>query len=149
MVLDKARIGVSYEPWTYEVSRAKIREYAEALGETDPRYFSDGDDAIAPPTFASLFTIIQGTQAMMADEQLGAHWSLVHGSQRYLYGTRPMRPGDVLTCTPRIAEIRSRGVNEMLTIEVDCRFADGEPAVLSTATIVLLGSAPSDDAEEA
>lgn len=142
MALDKDRIGVSYDSWTYEVSRAKIREYAVALGETDPGYFSDGDDALAPPTFASLFTIMQGAKAMMADEELGAHWSLVHGSQRYVYGTRPMRPGDVLNCTPRIADIRSRGANEMLTIEVDCRFDDSqEPAVMSEGVIVFLGSA--------
>jgi hypothetical protein len=156
MALNTDKVGTSYPAYTYEVSREKIREYAMALGESDPRYFSDGDDCVAPPTFAAAFTITKGGQAVFADPELGAHWTLVHGSQGYTYGTRPIRPGDVLTCTPRIADIQVRGRNELLTIEVDCRFAtpaaadadggDDDLAVLSKAVIVFLGSAPAADA---
>lgn len=142
MALDTSRIGAVYPSFTYEVSRAKIREYAQALGEDDPRYFSDGDDCVAPPTFASLFTIIQPGEALLADDGLGMHWNLVHGNQSYEFGDRPLRPGDVVTCTPRIADIRTRGANEMLTLDVDCRFADGGEAVAATSLLVLLGSAP-------
>lgn len=129
----------TYEPYTYEVSREKIREYASALGETDPRYFSDGDDCVAPPTFAAAFTIIKGGESMFADPELGAHWKLVHGSQRYDFG-RPVRPGDVLTCTPTLTEVTPRGDNQFATLEVDCRFEDGELACLSTQVIVFFGS---------
>ena len=53
----------------------------------------------------------------------------------------------MLTCTPRIADISSRGANEFMTVEVDCRFADSDDrAVLSSATIVFLGSAPQQEA---
>lgn len=148
VALNTDRVGTTYPSITYEVSRVKIREYARALGETDPRYFSDGDDCVAPPTFAACFTIIQAAEAMMSDEDLGAHWRLVHGSQRYDFGPRPLRPGDTLVLTPRVADIRTRGANELLTIEVDGRFADtDERAVLSTGVIVFLGSAPQDEAE--
>jgi len=52
----------------------------------------------------------------------------------------------VLTCTPRIGDIQIRGRNELMTIEVDCRFADDDTrAVLSKAVIVFLGSAPQDE----
>lgn len=146
MALNRDKVGVSYPPYTYEVSREKIREYASALGETDPRYHSDGDDCVAPPTFAACFTVIKGGAAAFADPDLGFHPVLVHGSQRYEFGDRPVRPGDVLTCTPRIADITARGRNEMLTLEVDCRFADGDLAVRSQAVIVFLGSAPAADA---
>lgn len=146
MALNTELVGKTYEPYTYEVSREKIREYASALGETDARYFSDGDDCVAPPTFAASYTIIKGGAQLFADPDLGAHWNLVHGSQRYEFG-RPCRPGDVLTCTPKLGGVQVRGRNEFMTVEVDCRFADGERAVLSTATIVLLGSAPTDDEE--
>lgn len=146
MALNEDRIGHVYPSWTYEVSRAKIHEYASALGETDPRHTSDGDDCVAPPTFAANFTIMQGAEAMVADPELGAHWKLVHGGQAYEYGDRPIRPRDVITCTPRIADIRHRGANEMLTIEIDCRFDDSdELAVTSTGLIVFLGSAPGQD----
>ncbi|MBW3658714.1 MAG: MaoC family dehydratase N-terminal domain-containing protein [Actinobacteria bacterium] len=143
MPLNRDRIGTEYPSYTYEVSREKIREYAAALGETDPRYFSDGDDCVAPPTFAACFTIIKGGQAMFTDAGLGAHPALVHGAQSFEFGDEPLRPGDVVECTPRIADITSKGRNEFLTLEVDCRRqGSGDRAVLSRGTIVFLGSAP-------
>ncbi len=150
MALNPDKVGETYPSYTYEVTRAKIHEYAVALGETDPRYLSDGDDCVAPPTFAACFTVIRGGAALFADPDLGTHTSLVHGSQRYVYGDRPLRPGDMLECTPRITDISVRGSNEMLTVEVDCRFQDtGEQAVTSEGVIVFLGSAPNDDEEGA
>ncbi|GGI05790.1 FAS1-like dehydratase domain-containing protein [Egicoccus halophilus] len=147
MALNTDKAGTTYPPYTYEVSREKIHEYASALGESDPRYFSAGDDCVAPPTFAAAFTVTKGGRAAFADPELGAHWTLVHGSQSYAFGERPVRPGDVLTCTPRIADISVRGRNELMTMEVDCRFADDDTrAVLSRAVIVFLGSAPAADA---
>jgi hypothetical protein len=142
MALNRDKVGSQYPPYTYEVSREKIRDYAQALGESDPRYYSDGDDCVAPPTFAASFTITKGGAAVFSDPDLGVHPALVHGSQRYVFGDRPIRPGDRLTCTPKIADIRSRGRNEMLTIEVDCRFEDASPAVRSEAVIIFLGWAP-------
>jgi hypothetical protein len=142
MALNRDRVGATYPAYTYEVAREKIREYATALGESDPRYFSHGDDCVAPPTFAACFTVVRGGAAAFADPELGTHPALVHGSQRYAFGARPVRPGDVLTCTPRIASITARGRNEFLVLEVDVRFADGTLAVRSEATIVFLGSAP-------
>jgi hypothetical protein len=141
VAVDASLAGKEYPSYTYEVCREKIREYATALGETDPRYFSDGDDCVAPPTFAACFTIIKGGAPLFADEDLGLHRNLVHGSQRYEFG-RPVRPGDVVTCTPRFGGVFPRGRNEFVRMEVDCRFEDGSLAVASTATIVLFGSAP-------
>lgn len=142
MALNREKVGTTYPSYTYEVSREKIREYATALGETDPRYFSDGDDCVAPPTFAACFTITRGGAAPFSDPELGTHPALVHGSQRYTFGERALRPGDVLTCTPRIADISARGANEFLVIEVTCTDAGGDHVATSQATIVLLGSAP-------
>jgi len=147
MALNPSKVGTVYPSYTYEVSREKIREYAMALGESDPRYLSEGDDCVAPPTFAASFTVIKGGMASFADPELGAHPALVHGSQRFVWGTRPLRPGDVLECTPRIESITARGRNEFLVTVVDCRFVDtGEHAVSAEVTIVFLGSAPVDEA---
>lgn len=148
MALDTGRIGHEYPAWTHRVSRTKVHEYARALGEDDPRYHADDDTCVAPPTFAATFTLIPAAEALIADDSLGATWNLVHGGQVYEYGPRPLRPGDELSCTPRIADIRSRRGTEVLTVEVDCRFdADDELAVRSTGTIVFLGG--DDDAEDA
>lgn len=146
MALNRDKVGTTYPSYRYEVSREKIREYASALGESDPRYFSDGDDCVAPPTFAACFTVIKGGQAAMSDPDLGTHFALVHGSQRFTYGDRPLQPGDVLECTPRIDGISARGSNEFLTIAVDCRReGSDEVAVTASQTIVFLGGAPSRD----
>jgi hypothetical protein len=149
MALNQDRVGTVYPVYRYEVAREKIREYAVALGESDPRYLSDGDDCVAPPTFAAAFTLAKGLTALLGDAELGAHPVLVHGSQAFRYGARPLRPGDVLTCTPRIESIAVRGRNEFLTTLVDCRFADSdELAVEAEVVIVFLGSAPQDDAAQ-
>ena len=146
MPLNPDKIGTVYPAYVYEVSREKIREYAAALGESDPRYFSEGADCVAPPTFAACFTIPRGGEAAFRDPELGTHTRMVHGSQRYRYGSRPLRPGDRLTCTPRVADVTVRGQNEFLVLEVDCRFEGSqERAVLSEATMVFLGSAPDAD----
>lgn len=143
MALARDRVGTTYPTYVYEVSREKIREYAQAVGETDPRYRSDGDDCVAPPTFASCFTLVQGGQAALADPALGAHERMVHSAQEFDFGDRPLRPGDVVECTPRIADVSVRRGNELLTLEVDCRFRDdGRRAVRSRTTLVFLPSQP-------
>ena len=149
MALNASKVGTTYPSYTYEVSREKIREYAIALGETDLRYVSDGDDCVAPPTFAACFTVMRGSASIFADGELGAHHKLVHGSHGFRFGQRPLRPGDKLVCTPTITDISVRGANEMMTIEIECRFDDsGDHAVTSEAVIVFLGSAPVEDSPE-
>ncbi len=144
MALNRDKVGTSYPPLTHEITREEIHLYAQALGETDPRYTSDGDDCVAPPTYAARFTIIDAAAGVFADQELGIHFALVHGSQAYEFG-RPMRPGDVVTVTTTIGDISYRGRNEFMRLDIDCRYEDGSLAVKSTNTIVFLGSAPRDD----
>ncbi|MFN2557191.1 MAG: MaoC family dehydratase N-terminal domain-containing protein [Nitriliruptorales bacterium] len=144
MALNRSKVGTTYPSYRYEVSREKIREYATSLGETDPRYLSDGEDCVAPPTFAACFTVARGGNAPFGDADLGAHLNLLHGAQAFIFGARPLRPGDVLVCTPRIADISSFGGSEILSLEVDCRFSDSDQrAVLSRSTIVFMGDSDS------
>ena len=147
MALNPARIGHRYPSYRYEVSREKVREYALVTGVTDPRVLADpadvaAGDVVAPATFAACFTVTRGGAGMFGDTELGAHWTLVHGAQEYVFH-RPIRVGDVLECTPSIADITARGRNEFLTLEIECVDAStGEPVVTSRGTIVFLGSAP-------
>ncbi len=141
MALNHARVGTTYPSYRYEVAREKIREYALSLGETDPRYHSDGDDCVAPPTFVACFAVARGAASPFSDPDLGAHSNLLHGAQAFVFGERPLKPGDVLVCTPKIADIVSLGRSEVLTLEVDCHFADsGKRAVLSRSMIVFAES---------
>ncbi|MEX0869138.1 MAG: MaoC family dehydratase N-terminal domain-containing protein [Nitriliruptoraceae bacterium] len=147
MALNADRVGTVYPAFVYEVSREKIREYAAAVGESDPRYFADDDEMVAPPTFAACFSIGNALRTVLDDPQLGAHPRLVHGSQSFTYGDRPMRPGDVLRCEPSIVSITPRGDNEFLVIALEATFVSDETlAARAESTIVFLGSANGSDA---
>ncbi len=112
-----------------------MREYARATGVGGAPVEAETGPTVAPPTFAACFTVGR-SDALFADPELGAHWNLVHGAQEYEFH-RPVRVGDVLQCTPRIADLKSRGAMDLLTLEIACVDADtGEPVVTSRGTIV-------------
>lgn len=97
----------------YEVGREKIREYAEALGETNPVYFdreaareAGFRDIVAPPTFC----IVYSTRALMQaffDPDLGILANVgrsVHSGQRFEWG-EPVCSGDVITTRVRLTDL--------------------------------------------
>ncbi len=139
MALNTERSGHRYPAYFYEVGREKVREYAVATFVADAGY---GDDAAAlshdldvPPTFAACITG-RVIPAVVDDPELGGHWNLLHTAQSFDFH-RPVRVGDVLECTPRIAHIKSRERMELLTLEIACADADsGEPVLTSRGTIV-------------
>lgn len=144
MALNPARAGHRYPSYRYEVSREKIREYVLAtgadLGGSDPGTALGGDDGdvVATPTFAACFTVMRGGASVVDDPELGAHPRLLHSGQEYEF-SRPVRPGDVLECTPWIVDVTSRGRIERLVLQVDCRDADsGDPVVTGRSTLVFL-----------
>jgi hypothetical protein len=135
MALNPARVGHRYPSYRYEVSREKIREYALATGVTDPRSLAEEGEVVAPPTFAACFTLLRG-DTWASDPELGTHPAFVHTAQEFTFH-RPVRLGDVLRCTPSVAEIVSRGRTEILTAQVDCEDAGtGVPVVTSRSTLV-------------
>src|SRR5262249_20379606 len=76
MPLDQSFVGRVYAPTApYEVGREKIREFADAIGDTNPAY-RDPDaakalghpDVIAPPTFPVIVTSRAAHQVIMAHE---------------------------------------------------------------------------------
>ena len=131
------------------MSREKVREYSLATGAGE---VPETGDVVAPPTFAACFTVGRSTD-MFSDTKLGAHWNLVHGTQAYEFH-RPLRVGDVLDCTPRIANINPKGRMDFLDLEIDCVDAEtSEPVVTARSTIIFFnptgGSEPPDAPREA
>src|SRR5688500_7639489 len=123
MPMNTDLVGKTYDPVTYEAGREQIREFASAVGETAAGYH-DPDAArvagfteqTAPVTFATVLHLKSGPQ-VIADPELNINYALVvHGTQEFEY-RRPVVAGDVLTATPRIAEIVAKGPHEFLTIE--------------------------------
>lgn len=144
MALNRDFIGRSFPPSEpYEVGRIKIREFADAIGDRNPVYrdpeaakAAGHPDVIAPPTFPIVVSL--GSKAL-ADPELGMNYSMVvHGEQRFEY-RRPIRAGDVLTCTSTITEIRSIGKNEKLDVRTEITTVEGELVVTTYNTIVERG----------
>jgi len=144
--IDPAFIGRTYPPaTTYEVSREKVREFAEAIGDPHPAYRDRAaagalghPEIIAPPTFPFVLAM-QASAAVVADPELGIDYSrVVHGEQSFAY-LRPIRVGDVLTVAVTVADIRSAGGHSMLTTRSDLATVDGEHVVTVLTTLVVRG----------
>ena len=84
MAIAPEHAGRSYPPTApYEVSAAKIAEFARAIGDDNPAYFAER--RVAPPTFVAVIAA-DAWEAMFADEELGlALRRIVHGDQRFSY----------------------------------------------------------------
>ncbi|WP_433464775.1 MaoC family dehydratase N-terminal domain-containing protein [Spirillospora sp. CA-128828] len=145
MALNRDFIGRSFPPSDpYEVTRGKIREFADAIGDRNPVYrdqeaakAAGHPDVIAPPTFPIVVSL---GNAALADPELGLNYAMVvHGEQRFEY-TRPLHAGDVVTCTATITEIKSIGDNEKMSVETDVRTTEGELVCKSYNTIVERGA---------
>ncbi|MCH8205441.1 MAG: MaoC family dehydratase N-terminal domain-containing protein [Chloroflexi bacterium] len=102
-------IGAESEPVTYEVEKGALIRFVEAIEDPNPVY-SDERAArearygglIAPPTFFD--SMISGPMRVPFENPYKG--SLEGGSQwRYF---EPVRPGDRITVTSRIAEIYER-----------------------------------------
>ena len=101
MPVNASFAGRTYPPTApYAVGREKIREFAEAVGATDPVH-TDRDvarargyrDVIATPTFAVLVAQ-QCDKQLIADPEAGIDYSrVVHGEQRFVHH-RPITAGD-------------------------------------------------------
>jgi acyl dehydratase len=145
--LDPAFVGHAYpRSEVYEVGRAKIREFAEAIGDDHPMYrdvaaaqAAGHPDVVAPPTFA---TILFGRYAMediVGDEKLGVDYGrLVHGDMKFTYA-RPVYAGDRLTVTTHIAEVDNRMGNDFLTLRSEIDTEDGERVVTAFSQLVIRG----------
>jgi acyl dehydratase len=148
MALDRGLVGRSYPPSAvYEVGRAKIAEFATAIGDDDPVYrdreaarAAGHPDVIAPPTFAIVLTLEAAT-VVLADPEVSLDYSrVVHGEQRFSHA-RPIRAGDRLVATTTIDAVRSVAGNDLLTTRVDVTTEDGEAVCSATSMLVARGAA--------
>jgi acyl dehydratase len=108
-------IGKRYEPSTYAVGREKIREYASAVGETNPLHFdvkaaraAGYADVVAPPMFA----VVYGGRSVgpaIFDPAVGINFAMmVHAGQEFVWGPVVVA-GDEITTTASVKDISERG----------------------------------------
>ncbi|HET9137930.1 MaoC family dehydratase N-terminal domain-containing protein [Actinophytocola sp.] len=144
MPLDASFNGRVYPPSpVYEVSREKIKEFAEAIGEQNPIHFdaeaaraAGHADVLAPPTFLTIVNI-RAIDAIISDPELGLDYSrMVHAEQSFSF-SRPVRAGDRLTVTARIEDVATRMGNDFLGVRAEIDTEDGEPVCVARAALVV------------
>jgi acyl dehydratase len=106
---------------TYAVGREKVREFAEAVGETDPR-FHDVEaaravgfaDVVAPPMFASVYSWRALAPAVL-DPEVGIDFArMVHGGQEFTWH-EPVVAGDEITTVAEFTGHRKQGELNVFT----------------------------------
>jgi len=138
-------VGRTYPPTApYAVGSAKIREFAEAVGSTDPVHV-DRDvaaergyrDVIAPPTFAVL--IAQQCDAqLITDPEAGIDYTrVVHGEQKFVHH-RPITAGDDIVAVLSVDSVKQAGGHAMITTRTELSAGD-EAVCTATSTIVIRG----------
>jgi acyl dehydratase len=99
----------------YAVGREKIREYALATGETDPRHLdveaaraAGYADVVAPPMFAAVYCLPAVGPAIL-DPEVGIDFArMVHGAQEFTWHG-PVVAGDEITTEAELADKSERG----------------------------------------
>jgi acyl dehydratase len=145
MPVNEEAIGKQYPPVTYEVGREKIREYANAIGATNPVHHdreaaraAGFRDVVAPP----MFCVVYSAPALgpgVLDPEVGINLAaMVHGGQEFVWG-EPVCAGDEITTTAKVTEIYERGGNGFYVFESVSANQDGDEVVHGTWTDIVRG----------
>jgi acyl dehydratase len=143
MALNPQYVGRVYGPGApYEVSRVKIADFADAIGEPsalcrdrDAAVKAGYPDVIAPPTFAVVISMHAADEANN-DPGLGLDYSMVvHGQQSFSHA-RPLHAGDVVVATTTIESIKAVGAMSMLVTSTDIATVDGEHVCTAKSMLV-------------
>lgn len=138
-------VGRTYPPSPpYPVGAAKIREFAEAVGSSDPVH-TDADaaralgyrDVIAPPTFAVLIAM-QCDAQLVTDPEAGIDYSrVVHGEQKFVHH-RPITAGDDVVGVLHVDAVKAAGGHTMVTTRTELT-AGGDDVCTAVSTLVIRG----------
>jgi acyl dehydratase len=146
VALNKEFVGRVFGPGEpYEVSRVKIAEFADAIGEPSELCRDKAaaqragyPDVIAPPTLAIVIAMAS-TASMHSEPGLGLDYSMVvHGEESFSH-SRPLHAGDVVVATTTVESIRAIGAMSMLVTSTDISTTDGEHVCTAKSTLVERG----------
>ncbi len=146
MSLNTGAIGKTYDPVLYAVGREKIREYASAVGESNPLHFdldaaraAGHEDLVAPPMFAVVYAGRSVGPALF-DPEVGLNFAMmVHGSQEFAWGEIVIA-GDEISTTTTVKDIADRGGMTFFVFESRSENQRGESVCVGTWTNIVRGS---------
>ena len=145
MPVDDSAKGKTYEPYSYEVGKEKIREYAHAVGEDNPVYFDREAakaqgfrDIPAPPMFAVVYSAGSVGPAVV-DDEVGINLAMmVHGGQEFVWG-EPVCSGDTITTETEVSDIYERDGKGFYVFRSVSRNQEGREVVRGTWTNIVRG----------
>lgn len=145
MPLNAAAVGKTYPSYLYAVGREKVREYANAVGETDPLHLDPEAaraagyaDVVAPPMFAVVYSGPAVAPAIF-DPEVGINFAMMlHGSQEFAWST-PVVAGDEILTTVSVKDISSRGTMGFYVFESVSHNARRETVCTGTWTNIVRG----------
>ena len=138
-------IGKEYPSATYAVGREKVREYAAAVGETDPIHTeleaaraAGFADVVAPPMFAVVYSAPVMAPAIF-DPEVGIDFpTMVHGGQEFVWG-EPVVAGDEITTTASVKDISERDGMGFYVFETVSRNQRDETVCTASWTNIVRG----------
>jgi acyl dehydratase len=138
-------IGRVFAPVTYAVGREKIREYANAVGETNPLHLdleaaraAGHADVVAPPMFAVVYTS-PAIGAAFFDPAVGMDFArMVHGAQEFAWGPLVVA-GDEIATEVEVTDISERGGMGFYVFESRSDNQRGERVCTGTWTCIVRG----------
>jgi acyl dehydratase len=133
-----APVGKRYPPVGYAVGREKIREYARAVGETNPLHLdvaaaraAGHEDVVAPP----MFVVVYSSQAIgiaMFDPEIGIDMDrLVHGAQEFTW-ERVLVAGEEVHTEVELDEVRHVETADLTYYVFRARTTDEAGELVST-----------------
>jgi acyl dehydratase len=145
MATSTAAIGKTYAPVTYAVGREKIREFAIAVGETNPLHLdveaaraAGHRDVVAPPMFCVVYCGVT-LGAALFDPEVGIDFAhLVHGAQEFEWGPLVVA-GDEVTTELSIKDISARGPLGFYTFQSVSTNQDGDTVCVGIWTNIVRG----------
>lgn len=145
MPVNTQSVGKTFPPVVYAVGREKIREYALAVGETNPVHLdpeaaraAGHADVVAPPMFAVVYSAPAVGPAIF-DPEVGINFALmVHGGQELVWGPLVVA-GDEIATTCSVKDVHEKGGKGFYTFESVSRNQRGETVCTGTWTNIVRG----------
>ena len=153
MPLDPALVGHETTPETATIQAEDIRQFADAIGDTNPVFHDPGaaqragfHGVPATPTFITRFRVPFAEAGLDTERS-----QVLHGEQEYAF-SRPIVAGDTLVVRHRVKSIRQTaraGGMAIMTLEQFCDTPDGERVATGGATVVVRDAPTPDEAPAA
>ena len=153
---DKTKIGTEFPPYTFEVEKGKIAEFAMAISQKEskdqvkPIYWDSAaakaagyGDIVPSPTFQTCFALWGGGGLMPMLQSLGINLvRLLHGEEEYEYLTS-IHPGDIMTGQSKVVSMYDKEkkdkpgkLMEFTVLETEIKNQRGELVIRARTTLV-------------